>query len=313
MIQLQVRQTLGFMEIPAELRLIVYQYLLRSERPFELWPGLYEADATWSHYASFKFVLPVLRLSKNIHSEAAPVFYGENEFRFSGADAYLVCKSFFMTIGDSNVRFLRKLTLPIPTILGAECASWGVDDIERDISHRIERCGMVRPYQNISFSDSLDAVDSIIKTLHQLAKDDVGIALKELQLIVPCTLYYFRDQEHENERLCRDVNCLKGSNKDLRISLVLHHHGFFRKMKQVYGHADDFDYDGTPIQDQCRSGRADRAWLLNVATDMDWSLRECYGLDDEHGGYQVVDAGSIVDDTVTGWTVSEPGPDSGAD
>jgi hypothetical protein len=56
----------------------------------------------------------LLRVCKRIHPEAAEVFYGENEFRFSGVNGWIVVNAFVATIGIRHARFVKVLTIGMP-------------------------------------------------------------------------------------------------------------------------------------------------------------------------------------------------------
>lgn len=305
------------MDLSPELRLMVYQLLLRSDKPFELWSGMWEPrdaifsgiwksrNATWSHFARYKHVLHVLRLSKEIRNEATSVFWGENEFRMSALNSFIICDTFFLTIGDFNVRFLRKLTLD--TSLGSERVYNAFPKYQNKAIKLMADRGMsVRYPDNMRYPVGMDAVTGVLRTFHRLANDG-GVDLKELQLLWPCGTWY-GSYENFEERL-RYVNRLKESIEDLRISLILYHGNCStEENKQHYGHSDDWR-----ARWNRRKSMKDNNWLLGAALDMGWPLRECYGLDDEHGRYTVLDAGAIKDDTVTSWFDSYLDSDSDSD
>lgn len=57
----------------------------------------------------------VLFVSKDMHAQAAPIFYGGNNFRFPWASsAWMQLESFLATIGSQNVSELRHITVHCP-------------------------------------------------------------------------------------------------------------------------------------------------------------------------------------------------------
>lgn len=74
---------------------------------------------------------------------------------------------------------------------------------------------------------------------------------------------------------------------------------------QSYGHPDE-----QIVAWWCKRVRKRHSWLTETVLDMGWSLKEVHGLDDDQGRYKVLDAGTIVDDSITGWFVSNSGSDS---
>lgn len=93
---------------PPEIRLQIYNnLLLLPPAPFDLWSAHHSSPAgrSWRHYANHsKRRLHVLRLNKPINVEAAELFYGRNEFRFTRANAAIVLHAFLRTIGDGKTR-----------------------------------------------------------------------------------------------------------------------------------------------------------------------------------------------------------------
>lgn len=192
----------------------MYRHLLRSDEPFELWTG-YHCEcppATWTHFVRYRRVLHLLRLCKQIRKEAASVFYGENEFRISSIGSYIVCDTFFHTIGVYNVRFLRKLTLHVPDV--SACYR------EDKTIELIARRGMASLYPvSNDYRVSFDALIGVLSTLHRLANHD-GVDLKELLLIYPCGGHEF-PMDDKSEDCFYYINRLKASIEDLHISIVL--------------------------------------------------------------------------------------------
>ncbi|KAF2708154.1 hypothetical protein K504DRAFT_456199 [Pleomassaria siparia CBS 279.74] len=119
----QIGTPFPFMRLPAELRLKVYKLLLLLDSPIELWPHakqntMYCANVGRSkairRFVALRHTLRLLRVSQQINSEAAQVFYGSNNFRFSGINGWMVLSAFLHTIGSRHYQFLQHLTIHVP-------------------------------------------------------------------------------------------------------------------------------------------------------------------------------------------------------
>lgn len=102
------------MDLPPEIRLIIYEFALVLDHPIEFWPIAPELD--WiKEDASLSFRLRqgvrevavelavgLLRVSKQINSEVTGILYGMNAFHFSGKYGFVVLEAFLYTIGSTN-------------------------------------------------------------------------------------------------------------------------------------------------------------------------------------------------------------------
>ena len=124
------RQTLSFLDLPGEIRTQIYKLALLFE-VIETEPRVisrahtsacarqlvsHEHRCPWcfSQYAAWRRTvrpaLGLLRLNKQINAEAASVFCGINEFRFSASNGRDTLDTFCKTIGEANTRRLAKVT-----------------------------------------------------------------------------------------------------------------------------------------------------------------------------------------------------------
>lgn len=59
--------------------------------------------------------IPILRVSKRLHEEAARVLYGHNTFSFTrSTTAWMLLESFLATIGETNIAHLQKIKIHVP-------------------------------------------------------------------------------------------------------------------------------------------------------------------------------------------------------
>lgn len=114
--------------MPTELRIEVLRAALVSPDPIELWPetGSFEHNAKirknfhrnfarrtkWALQDNRGLVVQLLRVSRAIHELGVKIFYGENEFRFSAVNGWIVANCFLYTIGPRHFQHLRVITLP---------------------------------------------------------------------------------------------------------------------------------------------------------------------------------------------------------
>lgn len=113
------------MDLPVELRVQVYRDHFILPEPMELWAetGDLKADhrvrsSTGAYYRrlinSRRLNLSFLRTCKQIHEEAAQVFYGQNEFRFSGKNGVMIACGFIHKISVPHWKWIQHLTIAMP-------------------------------------------------------------------------------------------------------------------------------------------------------------------------------------------------------
>ena len=125
----------GFFDLPLELRDQIYRELLVLDEAIELWPigeHVLKTDPDDNDSMYIKYIKPgavyathhrelrrrlwpkVLRVCKTVNVEASRIFYGNNEFRFSGGLGWTMLNSFLRTIGPSSCRMMRHLSVIAP-------------------------------------------------------------------------------------------------------------------------------------------------------------------------------------------------------
>ena len=110
-----------FLDLPAEIRNQIYcEYLMIGS--IELSPT---ADDDNGNEKAFKYHMNIykyqttsrlrlLRVCKQLNFEAAPLFYSENEFRFSSMHGHDILFAFCRTIGKRNTRLLKNIVEHVP-------------------------------------------------------------------------------------------------------------------------------------------------------------------------------------------------------
>ncbi|KAL0261371.1 hypothetical protein SLS55_002801 [Diplodia seriata] len=297
----QFRQTLSFMDLPVEVRIMIYRLLLLSSTPFELcfrafvvWvPALRVPNegSAWSHFASFRPALGVLRLNKLINREAAEVFYGENEFRFSAFNSSIPAHAFMATIGTQNTRFLRKLTLFVP-FLKRGC----YQDPQGSSIFLLQALGMPLPRACVAAGDMFDihlaSFHGIVHTLHQLAAGPDGIALRELQLLIEVDSICGSPKD-DIRAMCYALDALRNFVEDLRISLVFHHGDCLNSLP------GNRHYGSPPDTVAYYLGRSH--WLFAEMARAGWEWRHVHDWTDNEGGYDVIEDDDILEDLPLEW------------
>ncbi|KAF2822603.1 hypothetical protein CC86DRAFT_410199 [Ophiobolus disseminans] len=104
-------QTISFLALPYELRLMVYHHILALDQPIELWVETgyalknqrcrrVNAAILWRTFRRGGDVnLGFLCTCKLVNFEATEIFYGENKFRFSGNNGLMTAYAYITKIG----------------------------------------------------------------------------------------------------------------------------------------------------------------------------------------------------------------------
>ncbi|KAF2748430.1 hypothetical protein M011DRAFT_348585 [Sporormia fimetaria CBS 119925] len=110
--------------LPLELRLEIYGHHLILPDPIELWSysrdnTTYESsrlrrDAFGFYANEVRLIVRFLRVSRDIHVEATPVFYGRNTFRFSAINGWIVFSAFLHTIRPRHFLHLAHVSVHVP-------------------------------------------------------------------------------------------------------------------------------------------------------------------------------------------------------
>ncbi|KAK5113299.1 hypothetical protein LTR85_010916 [Meristemomyces frigidus] len=175
----------GFLHLPGELRNTIYESVLTLNKPVEFLPiksqGTNKAPYRAYEYAvqrpkKFLPLLRFLRLCRTVSQEASDVFYGVNEFRFTGSCGAYFLRAFMETIGPANTASLRKITLPIhwpgnSTESNDMYGRWTLEEIGRNL-HR-------RNLQQHDNAAAIRAFSDCIRSFEEAGK------LTDLTLVLP--------------------------------------------------------------------------------------------------------------------------------
>jgi hypothetical protein len=292
-----------FMKLPAELRLEVYRYRLVQQSPIELWPHVIDnvrwrsnikRQKAFRRYESLYPALGLLRVSRLINEEASQVFYGENEFRFSGINGWMVFSAFLNTIGPSQYRFLTHVTIHVP-FPGQEylaIPSFGRTGFqERVCRHKLSQkrgfhCRLLQYGLKVPPNWNYDS--SIRDCIAKLSKSN----LKTFRLVLPPT-YYINSQSH-NKKMTRYWEMLIRFKRDidtaraLEARVPLKFDFVFLKLKDSFVDLaeDDFDREFRPWLVRY-TGQVKR--MFDRVKSADWIDSVLYGVYDYNGSYTVID------------------------
>ncbi|KAL1644990.1 hypothetical protein SLS58_004061 [Diplodia intermedia] len=303
---------------------MVYQYLLRYDKPFDIWlkefcvsfDGPSDEQEAWTAFARFKSALGILRLRKTINKEAAEVFYGQNEFRFNNINAFLVFRSFAVTIGTANTRFLRKISLRVPPsgmwegeLLPTDLHSLVCPSDKRNPIVKLRRRGMVTDFGDATRDPGLEHpsfLGAFVTHFRRLAADNGrggGGALRELRLILPHG-WEAKPLSREIMPAYHRVDAPKDCVKDLDVSLVVH--------QGMYGSIGTFGCLRSVRRFVAHGGHVHikkfvqvNLWFFKEVAGMGWAPRHFFDYWDGREAYAVLgDGGEPVQEMIPGCTVA---------
>ena len=149
----RIKQNSPFLRLPAEIRILIYQYALIRNEPIDLWPHLYHGDLQLSsadrpftllesplkirHQESLTYVRKqmstgLLGTCRQIYFEAAMFFWAGNLFKFSGRSGWQGLLRFLLTIGPAARSRIRRLDVHAPVYM-----RWPVKDKDgKDLNGR---------------------------------------------------------------------------------------------------------------------------------------------------------------------------------
>ncbi|KAF2469149.1 uncharacterized protein BDR25DRAFT_356932 [Lindgomyces ingoldianus] len=299
-----------FMSLPPELRLKVYRHHLLSSSPIELWPHVKNNtmySANWRRanslhaYMWLNHKLGLLRVSSIIHLEASQVFYGENEFRFTGINGWMVCSLYLNTIGPQHFRFLRHITLHVPFP--------GTDYLAMPTfaNHTLaEKICLLRPHQHVNFGERMRKYGflipqdwsydwSISNVVELLSRAD----LQTFRLVLPPTYHIHHDSSltwyWDKLKLLKDaVDTYRASQAKSPLDIR------FAFLKIRDGEQEpSFD-----MLDFILGPRFERPWLRRYTGECrqmiervrraDWIAKVEYGVHDKAGIYGLMDRESCL-------------------
>lgn len=124
----------SLLDLPSEIRQLIYNFALVKDELLDLWPASkYDVipypDAHYTtrdhrgDWAKFRLAIwsmrqgltvNILRACKTINSEATPILYGRNEFRFTMEDGWVPLHIFLIMIGKRNRAHIKSLSVFVP-------------------------------------------------------------------------------------------------------------------------------------------------------------------------------------------------------
>ncbi|KAK2734197.1 hypothetical protein FQN57_001851 [Myotisia sp. PD_48] len=114
-----------FLALPTEIRLQIYELVLICWRDKEcILPDVSESRVTplgFNNPKYTKIVPAVLQTCRQIYSEAIPILYSSNRFRFVGTTT---ASTFLVQIGPTNVKLLKSLSLGILPMSKVPVSDW---------------------------------------------------------------------------------------------------------------------------------------------------------------------------------------------
>ena len=222
-----------FLKLPPEIRNQIYRYYLVLD-PIELAPkstGSYGNIGSWKrHQRRYRYDirprLKLLRTNKQILQEAASIFYGENEFRFTNCKGWYVLAAFLRTIGRQNCDRLCSIAIHVPWF-GVVCDNQ-YDDLPESrktmtwVMNQLQSMGLeyLRWWKHFNMKASVARCTKILETAGRL---------ESVKLILPDSYALFDRGLWTSSVGCRKLGEVFDASKFsdyLRISLVRLHGGY---------------------------------------------------------------------------------------
>ncbi|KAI4112196.1 MAG: hypothetical protein LQ339_000204 [Xanthoria mediterranea] len=175
---------LEFLDLPWDIRLIVYSSLLVSSSQIDVWPatmlcGLGSPAESVPHSTIWDVSLSLLRCNSTIAAEAGAVFYGNNTFRIHGDDRdYRLVVHWLEQIGLKNRGYLRRLEMRVWIPLKAWQQPNGIrtDGVEDNYSFP---CHPHLAAPSLPCPEgAVDVIDPLIETIIALVSRSGGRKLK---------------------------------------------------------------------------------------------------------------------------------------
>ncbi|KAF7193337.1 hypothetical protein HII31_05316 [Pseudocercospora fuligena] len=184
--------TASFLDLPAELRNRVYElvlvldpaYVELSAKTTVYWVG--NEKAREHHLKRYKYDiqrrLRLLRVCKQIYEEASPMFYGENEFRFTSVKGWYALATWIDQIRPRNQRLIRKISIHVPwrgKVYDFQSDNEPESRVRMDMQQSILADMGLTPRQGWKQFNQLTSVKRVKKVLESHAK------LEVLRLVIP--------------------------------------------------------------------------------------------------------------------------------
>jgi hypothetical protein len=130
----------GFLDLPGEIRNIVYRQLLTSSTPIDLMPLFNDSrnhrpfvhpNSKQMHYRqrvratiTRQITIGLVKTCRTARKEGCGILYAENSFRFSDRRAWIVLDAFLCAIG-TNRKYLTDVSVHVPEQYGRDLTRWG--------------------------------------------------------------------------------------------------------------------------------------------------------------------------------------------
>ncbi|KAL1597707.1 hypothetical protein SLS60_008193 [Paraconiothyrium brasiliense] len=197
-----------FLDLPAEIRLIIYEYVLVLNKPIEVWPesgtlmpAFDRGDIVEIHRLIQSRELPVgmLRTCKLVQQEATPIFYGTIRFRFSGINGTSVACVFLNSTRLWNNRHLKSITIPMPF--------WSVAPEHELMS--------MTPWSIPK--DLRDYGRAVVHLMYALSRTE----LSKLELVLPEWYEYDGETYHDQDMIWKGLKSLAASKVSKESPLMI--------------------------------------------------------------------------------------------
>lgn len=192
---------------------MIYKHHLVSSQPIELWAESGEVYKNQKLRRRNKAImnrtvfagrrrcvnLGLLRTCKQVNMEGAEIFYGHNEFRFSGKNGHMAAFAFVTKIGPRNLDFMKTITCALPlrsSDEGMYGENWNPTCWKRihEIYDRMPFPYSPKVWRYRKLYKRLDFQDAWYKLAEKLIK---AYALEHVTFVLPeCSYFSYDDAKH---------------------------------------------------------------------------------------------------------------------
>jgi predicted DNA-binding protein len=205
-----------------------------QEEQIDPWCGIHQAQ---------EFTSGLLRACKTVHSEASPVFYGQNRFNFSDSTPEQV-GSFLEHIGKTNASYIRDIMVDFPDVLCLDSDEVSLEEDTRRIFETVRgACANLNTISTSLYSTDLmehklDSLDNFKVATEALAL--VDIHFRSIPSVQEIIVEVYEDPPSDHIR-----KTMESHGWAIRTTVYEEDEDWGRDFSDFDDDDDDYEYDST--------------------------------------------------------------------